>query len=143
MLPDFIMHAIMQELPKAQLDRLVRKAGFDPESLIPPLKHDLPLELSYSGELDFNLTVGAFGECQKVPCRTIWTADLIDEPETGNRIMGRIQCKIYRLAPTEDGHALAWSALDFGLLPRSAFEPMDAQIEAQALRQELGEKSGS
>lgn len=143
MLPDYIMHAIIQELPKAQLDRLVRKAGFDPENLIPPLKHDLPFELAYAGELDFNLTVGAFGECQKVPCRTIWTVDLIDEPETGKRVMSRIHCTIYKLAPTDDGDGLAWSALDFGLLPRSAFAAMDAQIEAQALRMELDAKSGS
>lgn len=143
MLPDYILQAIIQELPKAQLDRLVRKAGFDPENLIPPLAHDLPFELSYSGELDFNLTVGAFGECQKVPCRTIWTADLVDDLETGHRGRGQTQCKIYKLALAEEGDSLEWSALDFDLMPRSAFEAMDAQIEAQALRQELAEKSGS
>lgn len=143
MLPDFIKHAIIQELPKAQIDHLVRKAGFNSDNLIPPLKHDLPFELTYAGELDFNLTVGAFGQSHMVPCRTIWTADLVDDPETGHRGRGQIQCKIYKLAPAEDGDGLAWSALDFGLLPRSAFEAMDAQIEAQALRQELDEKSGS
>ena len=143
MLPDFIMHAIIKELPKAQLDRLVRKAGFDPDNLIPPLEHDLPFKLPYSGELDFNLTVGAFGESHMVPCRTIWTADLVDDPETGHRGRGQIQCKIYKLVPAEDGDSLEWSALDFDLLPRAAFEAMDAQIEAQAQRQELGEKSGS
>lgn len=143
MLPDYIMHAIIQELPKAQFDRLVRKAGFDPDNLIPPLHHDLPFELSYSGELDFNLTVGAFGESHMVPCRTIWTADLVDDPETGKRIRGRIHCKIYKLAPAQDGNRLEWSALDFDLLPRSAFAPIDAQIEAQAQSMELDEKSGS
>jgi hypothetical protein len=143
MLPDYIMHAIIQELPKAQLDRLVRKAGFDPDNLTPPLEHDLPFELSYSGELDFNLTVGAFGACHSVPCRTIWTAELADDPETGKRVRGQIQCKVYKLAPDEDDDRLVWSALDFDLLPRSAFEGMDAQIEAQALRMEFDEKSGS
>lgn len=143
MVPDFITHAIIHELPKAQLDRLVRKAGFDPDNLIPTLEHDLPFELSYSGELDFNLTVGAFGESHMVPCRTIWTADLVDDPETGKRIMGRLQCKIYKLAPAEDGDRLVWAALDFDLLPRSAFAPMDAQIEAQALQLEQLEKSNS
>lgn len=141
MLPDFIMHAIIQELPKAQLDRLVRKAGFDPDNLIPPLEHDLPFKLSYAGDLDFNLTVGAFGESHMVPCRTVWTADLIDDPDTGKRVLGRIQCKVYKLVPAEDGDRLVWTALDFDLLPRSAFATMDAQIEAQALRMELDEKS--
>jgi hypothetical protein len=107
------------------------------------MERDLPFELSYSGELDFNLTVGAFCESHMVPCRTIWTADMIDEPETGKRIMGRIQCKVYKLAPTEDDDGLAWSTLDFGLLSRSAFEAMDAQIEAQALRMELEEQSNT
>lgn len=143
MLPDFITHAIIQELPQAQLDRLIRKAGFDPDSLIPPLEHDLPFELSYRGELDFNLTVGAFGESHMVPCRTIWTADLVDDPETGKRGMGRLQCKVYKLAPAEDGDRLVWETLDFDLLPRSAFAPMDTQIEAQALTQEQLEKSTS
>jgi hypothetical protein len=143
MLPDFIMHAVIQQLPKAQLDQLVRKAGFDPDQLSPPLTRDLPHELAYSGELDFNLTVGAFGESHMVPCRTIWTADLVDDPETGKRIMGQIQCKIYKLVPAEDGDGLEWSPLDFDLLPRSAFEAMDARIEAQALRQELEVKSDS
>lgn len=137
MLPDFIMHAVIQELPKAQLDRLVRKAGFDPDTLIPPLKHDLPFELTYSGELDFNLTVGAYGESHMVPCRTVWTADLVDEPDTRKRVRGQIQCKIYKLGPAEDGDELAWSSLDLDLLPRRAFEAIDAQIEAQALRQEF------
>lgn len=143
MLPDFITHAIIQELPKAQLDRLVRKAGFNPDNLIPPLEHDLPFQLSYRGELDFNLTVGAFGDSHVVPCRTIWTADLVDDPETGKRIMDRLQCKIYKLAPAEDGDGIEWSALDFDLMPRSAFAPMDVQIEAQALELEQLEKSTS
>lgn len=141
MLPDYIMHALIQELPKTQLDRLVRKAGFDPDNLIPPLPRELLFEQTYGGELDFSLTVGAFGESHMVPCRAVWTADLIDDPDTGQRVAGKIQCKAHTLAPSEDGDRLEWRPLDYDLLPRAALEAMDAQIEEQARLQELAKKS--
>lgn len=141
MLPDFIKHAIIQELPKAQLDRLIRKAGFDLDNLVPPLPRELLFELPYGGELDFNLTIGAFGESHMVPCRAVWTADLIDDPDTRQRVAGQIQCKAHTLAPSEDGDGLEWRPLDYDLLPRTALEAMDARIEEQARLQELAGKS--
>jgi hypothetical protein len=141
MLPDFIMHAIMQELPKAQLDRLVRKAGFDPHNLIPPLPRDLLFELTHGGELDFNLTVGAFGESHMLPCRTVWTAELTDDAETEQRVVSQVHCKAHVLVRSEDEGHLEWSTLDFNLMPRSAVEAMDARIEEQARLQELSQKS--
>ncbi|MGN7928653.1 hypothetical protein [Sphingopyxis sp. 22461] len=141
MLPDFIMHAVIQQLPKAQLDQLVRKAGFDPDNLIPPLPRELLFELTYGGEMDFNLTVGAFGEIQLLTCRVAWTADLIDDPNTGQRVAGQIQCKAHMLAPSEDGERLEWRPLDYGLISRSALDEMDARIEEQARLQELHGKS--
>lgn len=141
MLPDFIKHALIQELPKAQLDRLIRKAGFDPDNLVPPLPRDLLFELTYRGELDFNLTVGAFGESHMLPCRTVWTAELTDDAETGQRVVSQVHCKAHILVRSEDDDHLEWSTLDFNLLPRSAVEAMDARIEEQARLQELAEKS--
>lgn len=141
MLPDFIMHAIIQQLPKEQLDRLVRKAGFDPDNLIPPLPRELLFEQTYGGELDFSLTVGAFGESHMVPCRAVWTADLIDDPDTGQRVAGKIQCKAHMLAPSEDGDGLEWRPLDYGLMSRSALDELDARIEEQARLQERAAKS--
>lgn len=141
MLPDFIKHAIIQEMPKAQLDRLIRKAGFDPDNLIPPLPRDLLFELTYRGELDFNFTVGAFGESHMLPCRTVWTAELTDDAETGQRVVSQVHCKAHVLVRAEDEDRLEWSILDFNLLPRSAVQAMDARIEEQAKLQELAGKS--
>lgn len=141
MLPDFIMHAIIQQLPKAQLDRLVRKAGFDPDNLIPPLPRELLFERTYGGKLDFNLTIGAFGESHMLPCRTVWTADLTDDAETPQRVVSQVHCKAHVLVRSEEEDHLEWSALDFNLLPRPALEAMDARIEEQARLQELSGKS--
>lgn len=143
MLPDFIMHTIIQELPKAELDRLVREAGFDPDNLIPPLQHDLPFALPYSGELDFNLSVGAFGENHMLPCRTLWTADLADDADAQERVMTKIHCSVHVLGRSEEDEGFAWALLDFDLLPRSAVDAMDAQIEEQAKMLELAGKSTS
>jgi len=141
MLPDFIKHALIRDLPKTQLDRLIRKAGFDPDNLIPPLPRDLLFELTYGGELDFNLTIGAFGESHMLPCRTVWTAELTDDAEPGQRVVNQVHCKAHVLVRSEDEDRLEWSTLDFNLLPRSAVEAMDAQIEEQARLQELAGKS--
>lgn len=141
MFPDFIKHALIQQLPKAQLDRLIRKVGFDPDNLIPPLPRELLFELTYGGELDFNLTIGAFGESHMLPCRTVWTADLTDDAETGQRVVSQVRSKAHVLVRAEDEDRLEWSALDFNLLPRSAVEAMDARIEEQARLQELAGKS--
>lgn len=143
MLPDFIKHALIRDLPKAQLDRLIRKAGFDPDNLIPPLPRELLFELTYSGELEFNLSVGAFGESHMLPCRTVWTAELTDDAETGQRVVSQAHCKAHVLVRSEDEDRLEWSTLDFNLLPRSAVEAMDARIEEQARLQELAGKSNS
>jgi hypothetical protein len=143
MLPDFIKHALIQELPKAQLDRLIRKAGFDPDTLIPPLPRDLLFELTYGGELDFNLTIGAFGESHMLPCRTVWTAELTNDAQTGQRVVSQVHCKAHALMRAEDEDRLEWSTLDFNLLPRSAVEAMDARIEEQARLQETAGKSDS
>jgi hypothetical protein len=128
-------------LPKAQLDRLVRKAGFNPDNLIPPLPRELLFERSYGGELDFNLTIGAFGESHMLPCRTVWTADLTDDAATRQRVVSQIHCKAHVLVRSEEEDDLEWSTLDFNLLPRSAIDAMDARIAEQARLQELAEKS--
>ena len=141
MLPEFIKHALIQELPKAELDRLIRKSGFDPDNLIPTLPRDLLFELTYRGELDFNLTVGAFGESHMLPCRTVWTAELTDDAETQQRVVSQVHCTAHVLVRSEEEDHLEWSILDFNLLPRSAVEAMDARIEEQARLQELAEKS--
>lgn len=137
MLPTYIAQELVRRLSSERMHSLTRAIGLDPEQQLPDLQPRFHTERELTGSLDFNVTIGALGECLSVPCRLSFTADLADDTDdqTGApiRVLGAAQQQLHALCATgEDEPAFEWRSFDQRLLPPVALSMLDDQVEKLA-----------
>ena len=146
MLPTYIQQELIRRLSQQRARTLAKGLGLDPDQPLPPLDLQFLDRLEFSGNLQFDLTIGALGHCMSIPCRLSFSVDLTDDvdAETGTpiRVVGRAQQQLHVLVPTdEDDPIFEWTSIPHRLLPAAAISKLDDQVEELAQIMEDGRPS--
>lgn len=141
MLPH-IQQELFRRLSSKRARTLAESVGLNPDQPLPEITPLLPHGLDFTGSVDFDVTIGAFGHLTTTLCRVSFTANLIDgrDPETGQplRIVGESREVLHLLIPTgEDDRPFEWVSISHRLLPAEAIARIDEQVEVLARVAEL------
>lgn len=137
MLPTYIQQEVMRRLSPQRLRTLAKGLGIDPDQPLPEANPQFHERREFSGNLQFDLTIGALGHCTSVPCRLYWTADLTDDVdrETGKpiRVLGHLQQSLRALIATHEYNPMfEWAPISTRILPPAALSHLDDQVEELA-----------
>lgn len=138
MLPSYVLQEMLHRLSPERARVMTRSVGIDPEMTLPPVEPDFFKRREFTGDLNFDLTIGALGHCISIPCKLSFTTDLADDldPETEKpiRVLRHSEQHFHAFVPTgEDDPVFEWTQIDCRLLPEAAFAKLDDQVRELAV----------
>jgi hypothetical protein len=148
MLSAHIQQELLRRLSPKRVRTLAKSVGLDPDHPLPEIAGPLPHGLDFTGSVDFDVTIGAFGHLTTTPCRVSFTASLMDgrDSDAGKplRIVGESREMLHMLIPTAElNPAFEWFSISHRLLPAAAAAQLDDQVEVLARLMELSRPSSS
>ena len=142
-LPHYLQQEVLRRLSPERGRILAKGLGLDPDKPLPIVDPNFLDRGEFSGNLEFDLTIGALGQCISLPCRLSFTTDLGDgvDLEIGKsiRVLGRGDRALHAFVSTGKDHpAFEWAAIPYRLIPAAAIAKLEEQVNQLAIILEDG-----